>query len=672
MQHILVEIIGTRLFPLTYFIHDFIQIDDVVEVEVSGRKTQGIIVAILPIQEYDFKLLEAKISPYYFTSLQKELLHFISKYYIKQIGITAQIFTLAHKDYRLPNHQELRHLKNHDSILPSPTSDDSYQSLLQQVSLHSLSINQQEIFNCCMQQPTSLIFGATGSGKTEIYFHIIYEHLKCGKQVLLLMPEISLTPQIERRLQNAFPNLSDIWHSKRTKVQKDKILTKLQNGETKIIAGARSALFLPYHNLGLVIVDEEHDSSYKSNSQPKYHARDLAMLLSTKGIQVILGSATPSVKSYYLATKNQYLAYLPQKFYNTKEEILFDSNANGGISTLILSEIRKILDTKKQVIIFVPTRANFKILFCRNCLEKFICPFCAISLSLHQKKNSMICHYCNYTMVIPACCDKCGSNDLSGMRFGTEEVKKQLEGMLIMQGYKPNIAIFDKDYITTTKKLNETLNAFNAKKIDILIGTQMIAKGHDYHEVSLSIVIGIDYMLHIPDYSTHENTLSLLYQVAGRSGRKKNGKTILQTRKPDEIYALWGDYRKVLEYEILSRDGLYPPFCRLALISFSHKNQYKAQRFTQYFATILHAIQQKIPLKHITQTQSNNDNSCQEFEIVGLSESSIPKLKNRFYYHILLRSRQNFLLQKIITKALEQTPIEIVQCIDIDIDPVNI
>lgn len=240
--------------------------------------------------------------------------------------------------------------------------------------------------------------------------------------------------------------------------------------------------------------------------------------------------------------------------------------------------------------------------------------------------------------------------------MGTEEFKKELENALLALNLTPNIAIFDRDNVSTQKKLTALLHDFGEQKIDILIGTQMIAKGHDYPNVTLSIIIGMDYMLQIPDYRAHETSLSLLYQVAGRSGRKKHGNILVQTKDADTIHNLWGDYTKVLHYILHERNPLYPPFCRLALLRFGHSNEKKAHNLAKEFASILHKIQCE-------------DNYA--FEIVGVSEASIFKIKKKYYYQILLRSYSNFTLQKALQHALKHATKDIKNCIDIDIDPLS-
>lgn len=638
IQFIVVAIINRNIAPLTYYTDEEVVLYDIMQVSVRDKNELGIIVQILQNQDFSFEPLKAKKSQFIYTKIQKTLLSFISTYYMQSINITAQVFTA--KNIELDS-EKIQNFTQKNDIVHN---------------LKTLTNNQQEIFKKCSTKNLSLIFGTTGSGKTEIYFHVIAKCIKEGKQALLLMPEISLTPQMQTKLNATFPNLADTWHSKRTVTQKHQILKSLQSGKLKIIAGARSALFLPFDNLGLIIVDEEHDDSYKSQNNPKYNARDLAIFLSTKGIQVILGSATPSPKSYYLAKKHNYLSHLQNKFHNSKQTLHYDETDQIGINQNIIHAITNTLKKHEQIIIFLPTRANFKILLCRNCNQKILCPNCSITLSLHTKKNALICHYCNFTNQIPKVCNICGSNMLSGMRMGTEEFKKELERALTELSLTPNIAIFDRDNVATQKKLNVLLDDFEKQKIDILIGTQMIAKGHDYPNVTLSIIIGMDYMLQIPDYRAPETSLSLLYQVAGRSGRKKNGDILVQTKDSELISNLWGDYTKVLHYILHERNPLYPPFCRLALLRFGHTIEKKAYCIAKKFAEFLHKIQCE---------------NTYSFEIVGVSEASIFKLKKKYYYQILLRSYNNLILQKVLQYALNHATKDVKNYIDIDIDPLS-
>ncbi|WP_158657040.1 replication restart helicase PriA [Helicobacter aurati] len=640
-----VEIIGAKLFPLTYKI-DITSLNspleryDLLEVKLNNHNRLAIMIDIAKQQDestYPFEIKPARKADEQLSILQKNLLPFISNYYMQPTGISAQIFT------------PITQAKFNQSICTNE---------LPRNRLHSLSTEQQKVLEFCKKRNLSLIFGATGSGKTEIYLHIIHECLTQNKQALFLMPEISLTPQIQNRLESAYPNLIGLWHSKQTSKQKKQVLQKLLSGEFCIIAGARSSLFLPYQNLGIIIVDEEHDDSYKSNSHPKYNAKDLAIFLSTKGVQVVLGSATPAVKDYYLAQKNNYLIKLESTFHNSQNTLIVDSCSNKNpISETIITALRNILHNKLQAIIFVPIRANFKSLLCRNCREKIMCPSCSITLSLHKKRNALVCHYCNFTKKIPKTCEYCGNSELEGFQLGTEEVKNHLVEIFQQLNISANIAIFDRDYITTQKTLEKTLSDFNKGIIDILIGTQMLAKGHDYHKIGLSVILGLDYMLAMQDYRAMEKTFSLMYQVGGRSGRKQNGVVIVQTHNRELISNFWGDYKLVIDHELHYRQFLYPPFVRLALVTFGNSNENIARELACEFADSLNEIQAK---------------KLYDFEIVGICERNTAKLKNKFYYQVLLRAKSPLILQKAIQKAKQKASQKIIESIDIDIDPLTI
>ena len=479
--------------------------------------------------------------------------------------------------------------------------------------LNPLSKAQQQALDFIATKSISLLFGDTGSGKSEIYFHHIASTLTQGKTALFLMPEISLTPQIEHRLKSAFGEQIGIWHSKVSTKSKKEILEKLESKTIKIIAGARSTLFLPIHNLGLIIVDEEHDEAYKSFENPRYNARDCALYLAKKSnLQVVLGSATPSVVSYYLAKKGGYLYRLKGVFFeNAKKQYILE-NAATSLSQNLLSHIKSTLDSKKQAIIFVPTRANFKALLCKECGYSYTCPFCSVNMSLHIKKNCLICHYCGYAQIIPKSCQQCKSNDLSTKRIGTQQIADELQEKFA----NAKIGIFDKDHITTNNKLNKALSAFRNGEIDILVGTQMLSKGHDYHNVELAVVLGIDYVLNGGDFRSFERGFALLYQIAGRSGRKNEGKVFIQSLRIDWIKSFLNDYEEFLEWELRRRSKNYPPFKKLVMIHCTHARIEKAKEQIEEIVSILK------PQKKI--------------HIIGYGSSAIERIANKWRFHILL------------------------------------
>ena len=507
-----------------------------------------------------------------------------------------------------------------------------------------MSAKQQQALVFINNHQNSLLFGDTGSGKTEIYIHLLHQTLSKGKNALFLMPEISLTPQMEKRLKAVFGECLAFWHSKITSETKKQILQDLKEGRVRILAGARSALFLPLANLDLILVDEEHDDAYKSNFAPRYHARDVALYLAKIAkIKIVLGSATPLATTYARAKAQNAVFRLKGTHFQTQNHFTFCASYD-ALDSSIFSALEQNLRDSKQAIVFLPTRANFKHLLCGQCGESIECPNCSVSLSLHKKDSSLKCHYCHFAQSVPESCPKCGG-ELQSLRMGTQEFSEHLLKILP----KANIACFDRDSITTQRKLEQTLEAFNQHQIDILVGTQMLSKGHDYHNVNLSVILGLDYLLYSSDYRAREKALSLMFQLSGRSGRKENGKVLVQTLHQGFFENFLGDYEKFLEEELTMRASLYPPFARLALVHFSQKNQEKSQQLMQQALVLL---QDRIRVESL------------KVEIVGSGIAPIPRIANKWRYVILLRST------KVRDLHLALQPLHTIAC-EIDIDPIE-
>ena len=412
---------------------------------------------------------------------------------------------------------------------------------------------------------TSLIFGDTGSGKSEIYIALIAQALAAGKQALFLMPEISLTPQMTKRLQSYFGERLGVWHSKISPKKKREILAKFNAGEIRLIAGARSALFLPFSDLGLIVVDEEHDDSYKSAAAPRLNARDAAIFVGKKlGIRVVLGSATPALSTYAKQPRFR----LRGTYFSSAKRFIFDESET-ALSPKILTEIGRSLDAGKQAVVFLPTRANYKYMICENCGQIVRCQFCAVGMSYHADAAALKCHYCGFSTFYKASCENCGGEVMQARKIGTGELSAQLAAHFP----SARIAKFDRDEITTQRKLEALLNNFNAHKIDILVGTQMLSKGHDYHGVDLAVIMGIDEHLSYPDFRAREKTLALAMQVAGRAGRSGQGRVVIQTRQSGFFRDYIENYDDFLRDEAEFREGLYPPYMRLLRVLVSHKNE---------------------------------------------------------------------------------------------------
>ena len=453
--------------------------------------------------------------------------------------------------------------QNSDVAVQSPISQSL--SPLKIGKIPNLTPAQEQARKFAEANETSLIFGDTGSGKSEIYIALIAQALAAGKQALFLMPEISLTPQMMKRLQSYFGERLGVWHSKILPKKKREILAKFNAGEIRLIAGARSALFLPFSNLGLIVVDEEHDDSYKSAAAPRLNARDAAIFVGKKlGIRVVLGSATPALSTY---AKQPHFR-LRGTYFSSAKRFIFDESET-TLSPKILTEIGRSLEAGKQAVVFLPTRANYKYMVCENCGQIVRCPFCAVGMSYHADAAALKCHYCGFSTFYKASCENCGGEVMQARKIGTGELAAQLAARF------PNarIAKFDRDEITTQRKLEALLNNFNAHKIDILVGTQMLSKGHDYHGVDLAVIMGIDEHLSYPDFRAREKTLALAMQVAGRAGRSGQGRVVIQTRQSGFFRDYIENYDDFLRDEAEFREGLYPPYMRLLRVLISHKNE---------------------------------------------------------------------------------------------------
>ena len=483
---------------------------------------------------------------------------------IAQNSIQEQDFTERENSILIQNSTSAQNsisIQNPE-IVQTPTSP---LSPLQIGKIPSLTPAQEQARKFAEANGASLIFGDTGSGKSEIYIALIAQALAAGKQALFLMPEISLTPQMTKRLQSYFGERLGVWHSKISPKKKREILAKFNAGEIRLIAGARSALFLPFSDLGLIVVDEEHDDSYKSAAAPRLNARDAAIFVGKKlGIRVVLGSATPALSTY---AKQPHFR-LRGTYFSSAKRFIFDESET-GLSPKILTEIGRSLEAGKQAVVFLPTRANYKYMVCENCGQIVRCPFCAVGMSYHADAAALKCHYCGFSTFYRASCENCGGEVMQARKIGTGELAAQLAARFP----SARIAKFDRDEITTQRKLEALLNNFNAHKIDILVGTQMLSKGHDYHGVDLAVIMGIDEHLSYPDFRAREKTLALAMQVAGRAGRSGQGRVVIQTRQSSFFRDYIENYDDFLRDEAEFREGLYPPYMRLLRVLISHKNE---------------------------------------------------------------------------------------------------
>lgn len=473
------------------------------------------------------------------------------------------------------------------------------------LSLNPLNVAQERAFtairNSFQEKSVCLLHGVTSSGKTEIYIHLIEEVLRKGQQVLYLLPEIALTTQITERLKRVFGHRLGVYHSKFPDAERVEIWKKQLTDESyDIILGVRSSIFLPFKRLGLIIVDEEHENTYKQQEPaPRYHARSAAiMLASMYGAKVLLGTATPSVESYFNARKGKYgLVQLKERYKEIRlphielvdiKELTRQKRMKGPFSPVLVKEIRSALDRKEQVILFQNRRGFAQMIECRTCGWIPKCKNCDVSLTFHKRLNQLTCHYCGYTQSVAASCPACGGVELLNRGIGTERIEEDIQLTF------PDVRVARMDLDTTRSRTayEKIIADFEQGKTDILIGTQMISKGLDFNHVNVVGILNADTMLNYPDFRSYERAFQLMAQVAGRAGRKdKQGLVILQTKSPELpviSQVLNNDYEQLYEDQLAERQVFrYPPFYRLIYVYLKHRKEDVLEQAAEMAATLL-------------------------------------------------------------------------------------
>ncbi|WP_442845242.1 replication restart helicase PriA [Leeuwenhoekiella sp. H156] len=491
------------------------------------------------------------------------------------------------------------------------------------------------------QHDVCLLHGVTASGKTEVYVNLIKSYLDEGKQVLYLLPEIALTTQLVSRLQEYFGNKLSVYHSKYTVHERVEVWNNVLNKQDKaqLILGARSALFLPFSNLGLVVVDEEHENSYKQyDPAPRYQARDAAIVLAyQQGAKVLLGSATPSLETYYNASVGKYaLVELKQRYGNIlmPENTIIDiqdrhrkKKMNGHFSEDLILAIQEALQEGEQVILFQNRRGYSPVLECKTCGHAPQCPNCDVSLTYHKHRGQLRCHYCGYHIAMLEKCMACGSIELDTKGFGTEQVEGELRQLFPDH----NIGRMDSDTTRGKFGFEKIITAFEQGEIDILVGTQMLTKGLDFRNVTLVGILNADNMLNIPDFRAHERSFQLIQQVSGRAGRtQKRGKVLIQSYNPHHQIL---QQVSVNDYEAMYHEQLeerhiykYPPFCRLIKITLKHRDFQKIEEASIWMGQAL---------KNVFQEQ-----------ILGPEPPPISRIRNEYHRNILVKIPRKQSLEK--------------------------
>ncbi len=531
-----------------------------------------------------------------------------------------------------------------------------YEGQQQAQALKKLNEFQQEALNTIDaafdEKKVTLLHGVTSSGKTEVYMKLLERFLELGKQALYLLPEIALTTQLISRLQEFFGEKISVYHSKYSMNERVEVWNNVlkQKPKAQLIIGARSAMFLPFSNLGLIIVDEEHDNSFKQfDPAPRYHARDAAIVLAKlHKSQILLGSATPSIESYHNAQSGKYgLAKIDRRYGNVLmpeieltdlKEQMRKKRMKGRFSERLLEEIALALESKQQVILFQNRRGYAPIVECTTCGHSPQCPNCDVSLTYHQHRKQLRCHYCGHKRVLEASCEACGSFTLDTKGFGTEQVEEELHQFF------PEAKVKRMDLDTTRGKHSHAriIEAFEQQEIDILVGTQMLTKGLDFRKVSLVGIMNADTLLNFPDFKAHERCFQLLTQVAGRAGRtKERGKVIIQTYNPyHQILkqVTTGAYEEMYNEQLYERENYkYPPLNRLIKITFKHKEYNKLNDASAWFAR---ALKTTIPS-----------------DILGPEFPPIARIRNQYVKNVLVKidKKQALVKTKNSIKRIEKS-----------------
>ena len=543
--------------------------------------------------------------------------------------------------------------------------------------LNELSELQQEVYKGISKQikeetnPVILVHGVTASGKTEVYFKLIDDTIKSGKNVLFLAPEIALASQLTKRLAKKFGTKDvAIWHSSISEGERYDVWQKLYKNEIKILAGARSAVFAPLQNIGLIIIDEEHEGAYKQTlPAPRYDARLVAKKLAQfNNCPLILGSATPDISSYYYAVNSNHLYQMLKRYNNAKVAPVTVINMQEYgqaayrhlISQPLIHAIKETLDNKQQVILLINRRGYSTYTQCQGCGHVIECPNCAIPMIWHSKDNMLKCHYCNHAQYFPDKCPNCGFEGLKNSGTGTQKIEEYIGE--IFQGY--NIARIDSDVLVRKGEHIRLLDKFQKGEIDILVGTQMIAKGLDNPNVTLVGVISADASFNLPDYRASERGFQLLTQVAGRAGRGEfKGRVFFQTYNP-EFYALESaksqNYADFYKKEIVSREDFdYPPFSQIIRIIMSSQNKFRAEKSAQEVALRLNTMIDKFGFK-------------ERLDVLGPTPCVIERINSQWRFQIIIKNKLEEKGHQFISSFLNKINAPKDIRMTIDVDPLDI
>ena len=647
------ELLGKSMISVKEEVYDYFKPKILKTVSINSKKKTKDVVKSL-------KKKKSQLKVFLWFSHQKNGISFTVNEIIEKCNVSRQtINNLINSNYLLKVDRIINRSQFlvEDLVSPKDLSKDQ-----------NLAFN--EIKSSFKERNVSLLHGVTSSGKTEIYVKLIHEQIKNNNQVLYLIPEIALTTQLIIRLKKYFGDKLLVYHSKYTLDQRTEVWKRVLSESGKIILGARSSIFLPFKNLNLIIIDEEHENAYKQfNPAPRYHARDSAIYLAKiHNAKTLLGSATPSVESYFNAVSNKYGLINLTKRYNNVElpeiilkdlkESISNNKMNGSFSDFLLKNIKSTLEKGKQVIIFQNRRGYSPYQECESCGYVFYCKNCDVSLTYHSISNELKCHHCGYKLKNDNKCIKCSSNSLIKKGLGTQQITEEIKA------YFPNYKVerMDQDSTKTKNSFLKLINDFEENKFQILVGTQMLSKGLDFKNVDLVGVINADSLIYFPDFRSQEKCFQLIKQVAGRSGRSKNkGKVIVQTYNPNHNLMLKikkGDFKGMFNDQLNERHTFdYPPYTRIIKLVLKNKNIEDLKLGANWLFESL---------------KTNFDNF-----IYGPEFPVIPRLQNKYINQIQIKipldynlNKSKKIILKTITKFESISNFRSTQ-ISIDVDPFN-
>lgn len=623
------------------------------EIMFGNKKTEGFIINVLDHVPENCPVEEGKIRPIkrvidkepLFAKELIDMAAWISHYYLCTLG--EAVFSMIPSGRR-----------------ESSAGGFSFEEEVGNQHKNELSEEQTKAVNEILSSDAAFhyLYGPTGTGKTEVFLSLAEKILEKGKGVIYLVPEIGLTGQVAQSVYKRFGDTAAIIHSGLSPSQRLKEWHRIMHKEARVVVGARSAIFAPVPDLGLIIIDEEHDGSYKSGNNPRYHARQVAMhRCSTLKIPLVMGSATPSVEAWYGMEKGIITRHTLTKRLAGGEMphiSCIDLNyyqSDGCISKPLEEQIKKVLDKKHQAILFLNRRGFTHFFRCNACGYELVCKNCSVPLTYHKNENRLRCHYCGWSAIPPQSCPKCGSFEIGTSGFGTEYIEAETKAKF------PNAKIIrlDTDALKSKDELLQSLEDFKQGKYDIMLGTQMVAKGLNFPNLELVGVVLADAGLHMPDFRANERTFSLITQVAGRAGRYfPDGKVIVQTYSPGREPVLFAVKNKIAEFyngELQQREMLdFPPFCRLLRLVFRSYNKSLAFESATDAATILNGL------------------GVRGMDILGPSECPIEKINSSWRYQILLKGSSIVPLQNAARKLLFEYKHNQNVYIEYDVDPVSL